>query len=97
MHEKLGRGMVELIGMNRLQEADIIDNLAEMRQQVRDPGPRLAVLLERGLWPQHLGHAHNKGEALAVQERLGAVEPVEAVKVWLMVEEFELRRSTGHV
>ena len=42
-----GRGVVDRLGVHRLDEAEVVHDLRGVRQEVADPGAGLAVLLER--------------------------------------------------
>ena len=71
-----------------------------VRQQVRDPGAALAVLLEFPLGAQQLrrllGERVHEGEALARHQRIGNRLAVVFLELRLVVEQFELAGPAGH-
>ncbi len=89
--------MVELVGVHGLEEAHLVYQFREVRQVLRHPGPRLPVLLKRRLRPQHLRHALDEGKPLPLQQRLGAVLPIQLLQVRLEVEQLQLRRRPRHM
>ena len=64
--QQLGRGVVELVGVHRVDEAQLVGHLGQVRHGVGKPEARLAVLLERPPRAQQLGRAGGEGEALAL-------------------------------
>jgi len=89
--------VIELVGMHRLQERHIVDNLREVRQMVGHPGAGFAMLFEGGLRTEQLGYATNEGEAFAFQKGWGRLLPVELLKQRLVIEQFVLTWSPCHV
>ena len=94
---EFSRGVVELVSGHGFDEADVVHDFGKLWKAVADPGTGLAVLREGELRAHELGHALDEGEALAFEEAGGAVEAIEALEFWLVVEEFELAGRTGHV
>jgi len=89
--------MVELVGVHRLEEAHLVHHLAEMRQKVGHPRAAFAVLREIGLRPEHLWHATDEGELLALQQGFWAGQVVQFAEFGLVVEELQLGGPAGHV
>ena len=97
LHEQLGRGVVELVGMHRFEESELVGYPGEVGQVVGYPGTALAVLLEFALAAQHLRHPADESEFFPFQQGLRTGLPVQLFQFGLVVEEFQLRRGTGHV
>ena len=81
-----------------LHEAQLVDDLRGVRQQLADPRAALAVLRELELRagqrkrPLERGHA---GQALAHPHRLGQLLAVHRAEQRLVVEQLELRRAAA--
>ena len=46
VHEELGRRVVELIGPQAAHDGDVVGHVGQVREQLGEDLPRLAVLLE---------------------------------------------------
>ena len=97
MHHQLSRPVVELVRLDRFQEAQIVDLLGQVGHQLRHPCTGITVLLEIILRPQHARRAVDEREAFAFQERLRALLAVELFEIRLVVEQFQLAGCTDHV
>ena len=62
VHHQLRGTMVELVGLKRFDEAYIVHDFREVRKAIRNPGSRVAVLLERILWAEHVRSALDECE-----------------------------------
>ena len=89
--------MVELVGVHGLDEGHVIDEFAEVGQQFADPGAALAVALELVGRAEQLGVALDEGEALVLEQFLGAGLHVQLDQLGLVVEQLLLGRSARHV
>ncbi len=89
--------MVELVGLHRLDQAQLVDQFFGVRHPVGNPGAVLAGLVKRKLRPQHLGNAADEGKTFALQEGFRAVMAIETAKGRLVVEQFQLAGGTAHV
>ena len=88
--------MVELIGVHRLDEADVIDDLRQVRQHLRQFRPALAVLGELEARPEHGRIGPDEGVALAADDRRRHRLAFELRQLRLVVEQIELARRAGH-
>ena len=77
VHEQLCRCVIELLGVDGLDDGDVVHDLCEVRQQLREFGPGLTVSIigiGRGQIQKHLGHAGPGREAAGIRhpgERMG--------------------------
>ena len=95
--QQLRRAMVELVGVHRLDKANVVHHRTEMRQPVRQPRPGLAVLLERKLRTQHLRDPLDEGELFAFEEFLRALFAVVFHQLRFVIEQLMLRWRARHV
>ena len=92
------RIVVDRVGVHRPDDAQLVDDLRRVRQQLADPGAGLAVTREVELRAGHRerllegGHA---GEALALADRLRQLLAVHRAQPRLVVEQLELRRAAA--
>jgi hypothetical protein len=76
--DERNRGIViDRLGVHRLDDGDVVDDLRRVRQELADPRARLPVLLER---EQRLAHRqqrlpHRLRDALALADRVGNLRP----------------------
>src|SRR5262245_4123293 len=70
---------------------------AQIRQDIANPSPAFAVLLEVVRRAQHLGRALDKSEPLALKERIRAWLHVQLVEHRLVIEQVLLWRTARHV
>ena len=97
MDQKLRRGMIELVGLHRLDEAQIVHLLFQMRHPVGNPGAALSRLVKGKHRPQQLGDALDEGEAFPSEEGLRAVMAVETLEHRLPIEKIELAGRAAHM
>jgi hypothetical protein len=92
----LGRGVIELIGVNGADQADVVGDFGQVREGFGDFHAALAVLGEFELRAHHGGVRADEGEPLTASDggRQGlAVHPGE---FRLGVEKVEVAGGTGH-
>ena len=98
VHERVGRIVIDGLGVQRADDAHLVGHLAELGKDGGDLLARLAAPLERVLRRQ-------AGELLALQlrdrlalgERLGHRLAVHLGQLRLVVERLQVRRPAGHV
>ena len=98
VHEQLGGRMVEQIRLAGAHDADLVHDARDVRQQVADPRPAPAVLLERTLAGQQI-HAMTAVHESKTFARRVAVRDGLAVQLGefrLVLEKLELRRPARH-
>ena len=90
--------MVDRLGVQRLDEAEVVGDRGGVRQQFADPRAALAVLLELELARRdrerllRRGHA---GEPLPLADRIGQLLREEILQLRLVIEQIDLRRAAG--
>ena len=88
--------VVDLLGPHRADDADLVGDAADVREQLADLLPGLAELLEAVLRPEALQLlALELGDRLALGERLGHRLAVHLGELRLVVERLEVRRPAG--
>ena len=98
LKERDRRVVVDRLGEHRLDEADVVDDLAMMRQQLAEPRARLAVL---GEFEERAGERDRRllgrhaGEPLAAADVFGQLLAVLLVEQRLVVEQILLGRAAG--
>jgi len=97
IEEQLGGRVVELIGVHRLDDGDVVGDVLEVRQEFAHPRSRFAALLEFVRRAQHFGMPFDEGEATPFQKGIGAGLHVAFDQLGFKVEQFLLRRGAGHV
>jgi len=55
VHEDLGRGVVERVGVQRFDDGDVVRHLRQVRQQLRQFGPALPVFGKLEFRPEERG------------------------------------------
>ena len=88
--------MVELRRLHRADDGDVVGDLRQVGQQLRDLGARLAVLLELERRAEQLRRALDEREPLALDELFGNVLTVVLGQGRLRIEQIDLRRRPGH-
>ena len=68
VHEDLRRRVVERVGDHRLDDRDVVDDLGQVRQQLRQLGPALAVLGELELRPEQRRVRVDERGAIALEQ-----------------------------
>ena len=98
--EEGDRGVVvDRLGEHRADDAELVDDLGGVRQEIADPGAVRPVLAEPELRTGErqrrliAGHA---GQPLALPHRVRQLLAVALVEHWLVVERLHLRRPAGH-
>jgi hypothetical protein len=92
----LRRRVVELVGMHRLDEADVIDHPRQVRQHFRQFRPTLAVLGEGEARPEDGGVGPDESVALAADDRRRQRLAFEFLQLRLVIEEVELAGGACH-
>ena len=96
VEEELGGGVIELVGLHRVDEAHLIGDGVEVRAGVGHPEAAFAVLLEGAGGAHQFGHAGGEGEGASGEEGVGAGLVVVFLKGGFVVEDVEVRRAAGH-
>ena len=97
VQQQFGGRVVELVGVHRADEADLVGHFLKVRKPIGNPEPRLADLTKRIDGPQQLRHAADEGEALAFEKLLRAILAVERFQLRLVLEQLELAGRAGQV
>ena len=97
MNKQLRWSVVKLIRLNSPDHGGFINDRCEMRQQLTDPLSALAILSERKLSSQNLGHTLDERESLAFQKRGRAILHMQLLQIGLVFEKLKLRRRARHV
>jgi hypothetical protein len=88
--------VVELVGLHRAKDADVIDDAGQMRQNLRNFRARFSVFGKLVARSHHGGIGADKGVALALGDRGRQGLALVLDQVRLVVEQVELRRRTRH-
>ena len=96
VHEDLGRRVVELRGVHRAQDGDVVGDRPQVRQQLGDLGAGLAVAGEAVGRAEQARRAPDECEPLALEDVLGGVGAVELRELRLVVEQIDLGRRASH-
>ena len=96
VHEDLRRRVIELRGLHRPDDGELVDVLREVRQQVGQFGAGLAVARELERRAEQLGRAFDEREAFAFDDVFGDGLAVVLIQLRLGIEEIELRGRAGH-
>jgi hypothetical protein len=96
VEEELGGGVVELVGLHRVDETHFIGDGVEVRAGVGHPEAAVAVLLEGARGAHELGDAGGEGERATGEEGVGAGLVGVFLEGGFVVEEVEVRRAAGH-
>ena len=96
VQEDLGRRMVELVGVHRLDDGDLVDHLGQVRQHLRELGAALAVPGELEPRTEHGRVGPDKRIALTADDRGRERFAFELGQRGLGVEEIELAGCAGH-
>ncbi len=87
--------MVDLLGDHAANDAQLVGNRSLMRQIIADPLSAVPVLLELGQVPLDLQLLTLQlRDGLACGERIGHRLTIQAIELRLVVEGFQLRRTT---
>ena len=97
VHEDLAGRVVELRRVHRADDGDVVGDGRQVRQQLRELGARLAVLLERERRAEQARRALDEREPLSLRNELrGNLLAVVLLQRRLVVEQIELRRRARH-
>ena len=97
VHERVRRVVIDLLGVHRADDADVVGDAGDVRERSEISCPDCAMLLELAERPARLQHrVLQLGELLALGERLGERLAVELASVRLEVEGLEVRRPARH-
>ena len=88
--------MVELVGVDRLDEADVIDHVRQVRQHLRQFRSALSVFGELEARPEDGGVGADEGVALAADDRGRQRLAFELRQLRLVIEQIELAGGAGH-
>ena len=89
--------MVELIGVHRADQADVVDDLAEVRQDVGDLAPRSRpCAAKRNRGPEHGRVGTDERVTLPADDRRRNRLALEFGQLRLVIEEVEMARAPGH-
>jgi hypothetical protein len=86
--------VVELVGGHRTDDAQFIGHGLEVGQGIREPDAALSVTGESPRSAQKLGRSGSEGEALALEEGIGAILPGALHQFGFVIEEIQMRRRT---
>ena len=97
VQEELGGGVVELVGLHRLDHGEVVDHPRQVLPDLAQLRAGLAVAGELERRAQHVGHARDEGEPLPLEQLVGAGLAVVLAERGLVVEEVELAGRARHV
>ena len=97
VQEHLRRGMIDLLGVQRADDAQLVGNAGQVRQQFGDLLAALPVRAELVLAAGQRHLAADESEALAAGQLLGAGFAVVFHQGRLRIEQVKLRRRADHV
>ncbi len=97
--EGAGRIVIDRVGIHRADDGQVVDDLGRVRQQLADPGARLAVTIEfedgRSDGQTALARRHGR-DSLPHPHRVRQVFVDHVAEFRLVVERFQLRRRAVH-
>ena len=98
VHECVSRIVIDRLRLQRIHDADIVGNAADIGEQRTDLLAGLPVLFERMLWPQtlQLFRILQLSDRLAFCEGLRNWLAVHFCQLRLVVKSFQMRRATRH-
>ncbi len=97
VHEQFGRGMIELVGVHRLDNAKVIGMLMEIRNGIRHPHSGFSILLEGPGGTHELGSARGKGKGPALHELVGACLVGSLDQFRFVIPHIKMGRRAGQV
>ncbi len=65
-HKQLCRTVIDLLGVQRFDHAQLVGDTSQMREQLAQPHPTFAMLLEFVLRPKQTRSAADKGKLLSL-------------------------------
>ena len=97
VHEGVGRVVIDLLGLHRADDADVVGDAADVGQIIADRLLRLPNLLKVDCGPKQSSFlALQLRDRLAFGERLGHRLAVHFGELRLVVEQFQMRGAAGH-
>src|SRR5262245_7795163 len=96
VHEDLRGSVVELRGVHRADDGNLVDHTREVGKELRDFSASFPVSRERVWRAENLGNAPDEGEALAFEELRRAILSIQLLELLLGLEEVEVRGSSRH-
>ncbi len=97
MQKHLRRGVIDLIGVQSLEQRDVVGDRRQMRQQLGNLLAAFAVLLKPILRSGQRHFAADEGEPFSFQQLRWARLAVVLDQFRLVIEQVELRRRANHV
>src|SRR5207244_11319883 len=97
VHEGMCWIVVDLLGMHRADDADVVGDFGDVRKQARNFLPGIAVFFEFSEWSAsfQLGILELR-ELLALGERFGKRLAIDLLQLRLEIEAFQMRWSASH-
>ena len=96
IHERMRRIMIDLLGVHRADQTQIIRHSAQLLEMFAHFQTALAIPLESPLGAQTFeGLTLQLGQLLAFGETLRHVLPVQRGQLWFGIECFQMARSAG--
>ncbi len=97
MNEEFGRSVIELVGVHRLDDTQVVGDAVQVRNRVGHPDAALAALLELAARAHQFRGARGEGKHLPFHELVGALLAIPPHQFGLVVEQVEMRWRTGQV
>ena len=97
VQKQLRRCVVELLGLHRLHDGDVIDNLGQELPDLAQFGSGLSVLRKGERRAEHVRHPLDEGEPLPFEVLLRTRLAVVLLQRRLVVEQVQLRGTPRHV
>ncbi len=88
--------MVELVGVHRFDDADLIHHFTEMREHLGKFRPGLSILGERKLWPQNTGIRFDKCKSLFSHNGFGQRLSFELLQLRFVIKQIQLTGRARH-
>ena len=88
--------MIEVIGMHRLDDGQIVCHLGEVGEAVRKLRTGLPVLGKRKTWAEDCSIRLNKSIALALDHGWRDWFPLNFLQLWFIIKQFKLTGSSCH-
>src|SRR5262249_2375679 len=96
VHEDLGRRVVEVVGVHRPEDEEVVRDSRRVREETRERSAAAAVPAERVRRAQERRDTFDEGEPLALDDILRNLLAVVRVELRLRVEEIDLGGPPGH-
>ncbi len=95
--QQLGGRVIELVGVHRAHQRDLIGQAMEVRAGIAHPHPSTAMALKAARRAKQLGHTAGEGEGAALEEGIRTVLAGAFHQLRFVVEKIQVRRRPGHV